>query len=85
MGRPSQRIRANVTVDAALLAEAKALGVSLSATLDAALREKLRAARREAFQRENADAYADARRRVEEDGLLLGAYRRWRGSATSAR
>ena len=77
MARPSQRVRANVTVDAELLAEAKALGVSLSGTLDEALRQKLRAARREAFLRENADAYADARRRVEEDGLLLGAYRRW--------
>jgi antitoxin CcdA len=77
MARRSQRVRANVTVDPELLAEAKALGVSLSGTLDAALRQKLRAARREAFLRENADAYADARRRVEEDGLLLGAYRRW--------
>ena len=77
MARTSQRVRANVTVDAELLAEAEALGVSLSGTLDAALRQKLRAARREAFLRENADAYADARRRVEEDGLLLGAYRRW--------
>ena len=77
MVRTSQRVRANVTVDAELLAEAKALGVSLSGTLDEALRQKLRAARREAFLRENADAYADARRRVEEDGLLLGAYRRW--------
>ena len=69
MARPSQRVRANVTVDATLLAEAKALGVSLSGTLDEALREKLRAARREAFLRENAEAYEAARRDFEEHGL----------------
>jgi antitoxin CcdA len=71
------RVRTNVTVDAALLAEAKALGISLSGTLDEALRDKLRAARREAYLRENAEAYAAARERFEEHGLPFADDRRF--------
>ena len=69
MSEAPSRVRTNVTVDRELLAEAKALGVSLSGTLDEALRTKLSAARREAYLRDNAEGYAAVNRWVEEHGL----------------
>jgi post-segregation antitoxin (ccd killing protein) len=72
-----RRVRTNVTVDAALLAEAKAHGVSLSGALEAGLRERLRAARRAAFLAENAAGYDTARARFEAEGLPFDADRRF--------
>ncbi|TVQ34508.1 MAG: post-segregation antitoxin CcdA [Geminicoccaceae bacterium] len=69
MAEATTRVRTHVTVDRTLLEEAKAHGVSLSATLDEALRDKLRTARHEAYRRENAEAYAAANRWVEDYGL----------------
>jgi len=72
-----RRVRTNVTVDAELLAEAKAHGVSLSGALEAGLRERLRAARRAAFLAENAAGYDAARARFEAEGLPFDADRRF--------
>jgi post-segregation antitoxin (ccd killing protein) len=72
-----RRVRTNVTVDAALLAEAKAHGVSLSGALEAGRRELLRSVRRAAFLAENAAGYDAARGRFETDGLPFDAERRF--------
>ncbi|MFW7208617.1 type II toxin-antitoxin system CcdA family antitoxin [Enterobacter sp. BNK-13] len=50
--------RTNVTITASLLSEAKASGINLSALLEDALQEKLRASRRERFLQENQAAFA---------------------------
>jgi antitoxin CcdA len=71
MSDAPSRVRVNVTVDATLLAEARALRVNLSGTLDEALRDKLRTAPGEAFLRENAEGYEAVRRDFEENGLPL--------------
>ena len=72
-----RRVRTNVTVDAALLAEAKAHGVSLSGALEAGLRERLRAVRRAAFLAENAAGYDAARERFGTEGLPFDGDRRF--------
>jgi len=71
------RVRTNVTVGAALLAEAEANVVSLSGALEAGLRERLRAAWQAAFLVENAAGYDAARERFEAEGLPFDAEQRF--------
>ncbi|PWC17403.1 type II toxin-antitoxin system CcdA family antitoxin [Brenneria corticis] len=49
--------RANVTVNAALLSEAKACGINLSSLLEESLKERLRQHRRQKFIAENKEAF----------------------------
>jgi len=57
----TERQRTNVTQNAANLATARELGHSVSAIIDAALAEAVRAARIELWQKENAAAIAERR------------------------
>jgi antitoxin CcdA len=61
---------ANVSVNKELLREAKSMGINLSATLESALREKIRERRSEQWIAENADAIAAYNDDVEKNGVF---------------
>ncbi len=65
----------NVTVDAALLSAARVEDINLSATLERALTEELRLARRERWRAENARAIAAYNEQVGEHGVFSDALR----------
>ena len=67
----------NVTLDPLLVAEARALGVPLSATFEEALRVRTAAARAEKWRAENVDAIADYNERIERDGVFSDGLRRF--------
>lgn len=72
-----ERIRAgvkrptNVTLDATLVDDARALGVNVSAACERGLRDELRTAREQAWLEENRDAIASYNAYVAEFGLPL--------------
>ncbi|GAA0306427.1 type II toxin-antitoxin system CcdA family antitoxin [Rhodovulum strictum] len=63
--------RTNVSLTASTLAAARALGLNVSAISDAALAEAVRAAKAEAWARENAEAIAERRAWIEANGTPL--------------
>ena len=67
----------NLTIDAELLDEAKALGVNLSSVLEQGLRERVAKARRERWLEENADAIAEHNERVAGGGVFSDRLRRF--------
>ena len=67
----SEKQRTNITLTAANLAAARELGLNVSAISDAALAEAVRAAKAEAWARENAGAIAERRAWVEANGTPL--------------
>jgi antitoxin CcdA len=71
------RRAANLSVDAGLLAEAKALGISLSGALEETLRAKVAEAKQAAWLKENADAIASHNERVARKGLFSDKLRRF--------
>jgi antitoxin CcdA len=64
-----EKARTNVSVDADLLTEARALGVNVSAVLEVGLRATVAAERRRRWLDENRGALADANAFVAEQGL----------------
>lgn len=64
-----RRKATNVTLDAALLQEAKALDIPLTRTFDAALRSAVQAERAGRWAEENADAIAAYNERIVRDGM----------------
>uniref|UniRef100_UPI004048DD7A type II toxin-antitoxin system CcdA family antitoxin n=1 Tax=Rheinheimera sp. TaxID=1869214 RepID=UPI004048DD7A len=60
----------NTSVDAALLAEAKALNISPSVVLEQALRKAVSQAKAELWQAENADAIAAYNQQIAEQGTF---------------
>ncbi len=67
----TEKQRTNVTLTAANLASARALGLNVSAISDVALAEAVRAAKAEAWARDNADAIAERRDWIEANGAPL--------------
>jgi antitoxin CcdA len=65
----AQKTRTNVSVDADLLAEARTLGLNVSAALEVGLRAILAETRRQRWLEENRGALADANTFVAERGL----------------
>lgn len=65
----------SMTLDAALLDEAKALGVNISRAAEQGVAAALKAARAEAWKRENAEAIKNYNTWIEENGLPLAEYR----------
>lgn len=59
----------NLSVDAALLAEAKALGANLSQTLEDALRAKLREQRHQQWRDENRAAIEESNAELDRNGM----------------
>ena len=60
----------NVSLNSDLVARAKALGLNLSEAFDARLAELVRAAEREKWRAENAEAVAEYNARIEKGGLI---------------
>ena len=67
----SEKQRTNITLTATNLAAARELGPNVSAISDAALAEAVRAAKAEAWARENAGAIAERRAWIEANGTPL--------------
>jgi antitoxin CcdA len=63
----------NLTIDAALVEDAKSCGVNLSAVLEKALRAEAR----QRWQRDNAEAMAAYNADVEKDGVWSDGWREW--------
>jgi len=67
----TEKQRTNVSITASTLAAARELGLNVSAISDAALAEAVRAAKAEAWVRENAEAIAERRAWIEANGTPL--------------
>ena len=67
----------NLSVDADLLSDAKALGINLSATFEESLTQAVRAKRAEQWREENREAMEDYNRWIAENGLPLEKYRQF--------
>lgn len=74
--RPRKRA-VNLSIDADLLAEAKAAGTNLSALLEQALQERLSAGRIERWKLENRPAIESHNRLVREHGLFSDDWRKF--------
>ena len=68
---------ANLSVDAKLLEEAKALDINLSRTFEEGLRHAVAKAKADAWRRDNAAALESSNAWVAEHGLPLARYRRF--------
>ena len=73
--RKSSARPTNVTLDAALVAEAKALGVNISLASAQGLEAAVTRARREKWLADNKDALDSSNRWVETHGLPLATHR----------
>jgi antitoxin CcdA len=69
------RKAANLSMDAALLEEARSYGVNLSRAAEEGLRAAVRAAKAEAWRRENRAALESANDWAEANGLPLAKHR----------
>jgi antitoxin CcdA len=67
----AQKQRTNVTLSADTLADARALGLNVSAISDAALADAVRHAKAKAWAEENAEAIAIRKSRIEAEGMPL--------------
>lgn len=67
----------NVSINSDLLEKARRLNINLSAALEQALAEQLRAAQRELWKRENADAIKEYNRHVEKNGTFGDSVRKF--------
>ena len=72
---------ANLSVNAELLDQAKALDINLSATLERALETEVRVRQRERWLEENRDAIAAYNRRIARDGLAGDHVRAFKAKA----
>lgn len=71
---PARR-RTNLSLDEALVAEAKALDVNLSRAAEEGLASAVKKARADQWRRENADAIRSSNEWVEKNGLPLEKHR----------
>lgn len=67
----------NVSLNAALLDEAKSLGINVSRACEQGLAEQIAKARGERWLKENRDAIAASNQYVERRGLPLARFRRF--------
>ncbi|MFN3913110.1 type II toxin-antitoxin system CcdA family antitoxin [Hyphomonas sp.] len=65
----ANKVRVSLTIDEALVAQAKAAGVNLSAVAEEAIRFKTRAEEMRQWSEQNREAIAAWTKRIEEDGL----------------
>ena len=71
----SKRKSVNLSIDSELVANAKAMGINLSQTCEAALGAALKKEREEQWIKENWDAIQSTNAWVEKNGLPLAKYR----------
>ena len=72
---PSVRKAANLSIDADLLAEAKALSVNISRAAEGGIAEAVKAEKERRWREENRAAIAQNNRYFEEHGLPFSEYR----------
>lgn len=81
MGRLEDRMGpkrpTNVTLDAALVEDARALGVNVSQACESGLRHQLKVARERQWRDENRDAIAAYNADIEAHGVPLAQYRQF--------
>jgi len=77
MNTHNRRKPTNLSLDDALLSEARALDVNLSRAAENGIREEVRRAQSLRWHQENAQALASSNAHVEEAGLPLARYRRF--------
>jgi antitoxin CcdA len=77
MNRQATRKSTNLSLDAQLVADAKAMGLNLSETAERAIAEAVREERVRRWQEENREAIEATNRYVEEHGLPLAEYRQF--------
>ncbi len=68
---------ANVSIDAKLLVEAKALGINLSQTLEDELRKKVREENVRRFNEEHREAIEAHNKFIDEHGIWSEKFRTW--------
>lgn len=73
----SPRKATNLSLDADLIREARALSVNISQAAEAGVRRAVAEARAEQWRRDNAEALASSNRWVETNGLPLDRYRQF--------
>jgi antitoxin CcdA len=73
----ASRKATNLTLDAEVLKQARALGINLSAVLEARLVELIRDAERERWRVANREAVEDYNARVARDGAFGDRFRRF--------
>lgn len=67
----------NLSLDQALLADARALKINLSRAAERGIQEAVAASRTAEWKAENREALESSNRFVEENGLPLGAHRQF--------
>jgi antitoxin CcdA len=77
MNKQATRKSTNLSLDAQLVADAKAMGLNLSETAERAIAEAVREERVRRWQEENREAIEATNRYVEEHGLPLAEYRQF--------
>ena len=75
LDKPARKKSVNLSIDAALAAEAKAFGTNMSALLEKALDAEHQERRQAKWAKENKAAIDALNRLVEEDGLWADGYR----------
>ena len=71
MPQTARRKRLNITVREDIIEEAKALGLNISETAEAALVAALKKAKEEAWLRDSADAIEAYNKRIEKEGVAI--------------
>lgn len=74
---PSIRKAANLSIDSALLSEAKSLSVNVSRAAEAGIADAVRKEKERLWKEENREALESSNRWVEENGLPLAKYRQF--------
>ncbi len=74
---PANRRATSMTLDAALLDEARALGVNVSRAAEEGILLQVRSARARRWKEENAEAIADYNKWIEENGVPLSQFRKF--------
>lgn len=73
--RPSRKTRANLSLNASLIEEARALGINLSEAGESGIAAAVKAERERQWKIENREAIEEHNRWVEKNGLPLEKYR----------
>lgn len=74
---PVSRSATSMTVDAALLDEARTLGVNISRAAEEGILARVRAERARRWKEDNAEAVAAYNRWIDENGVPLSGYRKF--------
>jgi antitoxin CcdA len=75
--KPGPKKAVNLSVDAEILAAAKAQGINLSQVLEDELRERTKEERIKRFQEQHREAFEEHNRFIEQHGIWSEKYRSW--------